>query len=272
MSKYEWYKVTNIPLKYNYKIVDYFENLDNVFFLKHDTPFLKDFEKKVGPKFTYKRFDPNFVHNIKNLTLYGKYSQNGDETIINFIFYNIGVTNMFFVEFGAGDGYSNSNTRLLKENGWNGLMIDGDNKGNNEVKNEFITAENINDIFRKYNVPEKFDFLSIDIDGNDYWVWNNLEYKPRVIIIEFNPNFKKGVSKTIKYNPEHIYKHDNYYGASFSALKKLGVKKGYVLVYQNMSTNMIFILKELVSELDYNVDYISCNYHKKNYDGIWVDV
>jgi len=212
-----------------------------------------------------------WVGELRKLSLYKKYSQYGEETIIQHIFKNIGTTNRYYVDFGAGDGYSLSNTRFLKEEGWSGLMMDGNNKNNSEVKQEFITAENINSLFKKYNVPESFDFLSIDIDGNDLWVWKNLEYKPRVVIIEFNGTIEHTISKTIRYNPNHIYKHDDYYGASFEALKKVGKEKGYTLVHQCANTNVFFILSDLVQAPEYDVSYNCTQYHKiADYDTEWV--
>jgi len=214
----------------------------------------------------------DWVKNIAQLKLQKKYSQWGEESIINYIFDNIGTTNKYFVDFGAGDGFYLSNTRLLKEQGWTGLMMDGNNHGSNEVKEEFITAENINSLFKKYDVPDNFDFLSIDIDGNDLWVWKSLQYQPRVILIEFNGTIPNHLSQTIKYNPDHTWKKDDYYGASFEALKKLGKEKGYTLIYQNHNTNMFFILNELVKEKDYNVSYTCIQYHKKaQYQTNWVN-
>lgn len=64
---------------------------------------------------------------------------------------------------------------------WNGLLMDGSNQNNSiNLKKEFITRENIIELFNKYNVPEYFNILSIDIDYNDYYVFTT--------IIFFNSN------------------------------------------------------------------------------------
>jgi len=214
----------------------------------------------------------DWVETLQNITPTKTYSQLGEESIIQAIFGQIGTTNSYFVDFGAGDGVTLSNTRLLKELGWNGLMMDGDNKGNKDVMQEHITADNINKLFAKYNVPGKFDLLSLDIDGNDYWVWKALEYEPRVVVIEFNGTIPPYVSKTIKYNPTHTWGHNDYYGASFNALKKLGESKGYTLVYELGCTNMFFVLSDLLGKTDYNITYTPSQYHAKADYGEWVTI
>jgi hypothetical protein len=118
----------------------------------------------------------------------------------------IGTTNKYFVEIGGGS--ANDNTMNLRtEKNWKGLLF---NSGGyymqgeatkNMTRIEWVTPQNVNEKFDKYNVPEEFDFLSIDIDSNDYWVWKNLDdkYRPRVVSCEFNPNFDLGIAATIPY-------------------------------------------------------------------------
>ena len=197
------------------------------------------------------------------------YSQYGESTIINEIFKKIGTINNFVVEFGASDGFWLSNARMFIEMGWGSLQMDGLKTPINDVKSEFITAENINDIFEKYNVPSNFDLLSIDIDGNDYWVWKNLNYNPNVVIIEYNSNFDLTESYVLKYNPKHIFSTENgYYSASLKALVKLGAEKGYFLHKEVAHTNLIFVKKDLknyIEECDYNnIDLPKHNHSGKN--------
>jgi len=174
------------------------------------------------------------------------FSQCWEDGILERIFEGMGTTNGYFVDVGARDGLNGSNTANLRLNQeWNGLLLDKKSKAG-VVHQEYITAENINDIFKKYQVPMDFDLLSIDIDGNDYWIWKALEYNPRVVVIEFNPNFSYDVAKTIKYNPEHIWDGTNYYGASLLALKLLGNEKGYNLIYQADYVNAFFIQKKII--------------------------
>lgn len=169
------------------------------------------------------------------------YSQNGESLVIKEIFDKIKPVNKFMVEFGASDGYWLSNIRMFMEMGWNGLQFEGIGNPLNGVKKEFITKENINEIFKKYEVPKEFDVLSIDIDGNDYWVWETLEYEPSVVVIEYNSNFSIDQSYVLNYNVNHSFKTNNSYSASFTAMKKLGEKKGYFLYTESKFINMIFI-------------------------------
>lgn len=177
------------------------------------------------------------------------YSQNGEDGILAAIFSKIGTTNKFFVEFGVGNG-SQCNTRLLGETkGWSGLLMDGHENNPDSIKKEFITAENINELFEKYKVPKSFDLLSIDIDGNDYWVWRALDerYVPRVLVIEYNASISIEESKTIKYDPKFIWDGTNYFGGSLLALTQLAKSKGYeLLACDNMGVNAFFIRQELV--------------------------
>ncbi len=172
------------------------------------------------------------------------YSQNGEDGMIEELFKQIDVTNKYFVEFGVEDG-SECNTRYLKEKkGWKGLCMDGNGDGR-IIKKEFITAENINQLFKKHKVPKKFDLLSIDIDGNDLWIWKSISnsYKPRVVIMEYNATKPLWVSASVKYNPEHVWDKTNYFGATLKALNKIAKEKGYSLVATNkLGVNAFFVL------------------------------
>ena len=117
-----------------------------------------------------------------------------------------------------------------------------------DIKNEKVTAENIQDLFQKYNVPKNFDLLSIDIDFNDYWVWNAIvNYFPRVVVIEYNSSIPPNVSKVVPYDPDARWDGTNYFGASLLALQKLGLTKGYTLVgCNNRGVNAFFCKSELI--------------------------
>jgi hypothetical protein len=169
---------------------------------------------------------------VEDLTVFEKRyrSQNGEDGIIEAIFALIGVTNRFFVEFGVEDGMM-CNTRRLKERGWTGLQMDPRDPGGPGVKKEFVTAENIESLLEKYQVPRVFDLLSIDIDGNDYWVWKAIAVRrPRAVVIEYNATMPPPVSRTIPYDPKFRFDETDYFGASLAALARLGREKGYTLV------------------------------------------
>ena len=189
------------------------------------------------------------------------YSQQGEDGIIETIFEKIGTFNKFFVEFGVGPPYKGGkklkieehglecNTRYLQEKGWSGLLMNGKGFPEHNVKQEFITAKNINSLFDKYDVPKEFDLLSIDIDFNDFYIWQAIEgYSPRVVVIEYNSAIDPTESKVVKYEEKRMWDYTNYFGASFLALVKLGKEKGYTCVgCDKKGVNMFFVRNDLVS-------------------------
>jgi hypothetical protein len=149
------------------------------------------------------------------------------------------------VEFGARDGLTGSNTARLREQGWRTVLFDRDPMSD-LVTQALITRENINEVFRVHGVPDPFDLLSIDIDGNDLWVWEALTFRPRVVVIEYNPSFGPDVSVTVPYDPDRAWDGTNYYGASALALCRLGRRKGYRL-FASTRSNLIFVRRSLTA-------------------------
>ncbi len=180
------------------------------------------------------------------------YSQKGEDGVLARIFECIGPTNRRFVEFGAWDGILCSNTAHLRlDHGWSGLLMEGNPERSNEhVVHEFITRENIDALLTKYHVPATFDLLSIDIDGNEYWVWKAIQrHRARVVVIEYNIFFGNDVSVTIPYDAGHVWDQSYYHGASLAALEKLGREKGYALVHsESYSPNAFFIADEALPD------------------------
>jgi len=158
--------------------------------------------------------------------------QSGNSETIDFILGEIGETNCYFVDLGASDGDNYSNTRHLKERGWDGLMVDKNPQGNGAVLRHHITKDNICGFLSLEGAPGAFDVLSIDIDGNDYWVLREvlLSFRPRLIIAEFNAHQAHGLSKAIAYNADHEYTRDDYFGFTFDAGVKLAAEFGYAVV------------------------------------------
>lgn len=165
---------------------------------------------------------------------YNKYSQNGEDGIIEEVLIRIGLFQGRAVEFGAADGTFCSNTANLLINGWKGKLIEGDEMLfgqmlNNKklpdsvaMENAFVTPENGN------HLVGECDVLSIDIDGNDYAVWKAYKYKPAVVVIEINSSFDPGVN--------HFSTSE---GSSYKTMVELGIKKGYFLLCH--TGNLIFI-------------------------------
>jgi len=197
---------------------------------------------------------------------YKVYSQADEDGIIAEIFTRIGTTNKKFVEFGVGDGLE-SNCHYLLHKGWSGLWIEGNEKSINKIfrlfekpvkenrlkmVNAFITAENINNLIGdEGKTTGEIDLLSIDIDGNDYHVWEAINcIQPRVVVIEYNAKFPPPHEWIMPYNPKHIWDGSEYQGASLSAMEKLGTKLGFQLVGTTMNgVNAFFVRNDLAKEL-----------------------
>jgi len=196
-------------------------------------------------------------------------SQNGEDGVIEAIFSAIGVTNRYFVEFGCEDAVE-CNTANLLEQGWSGLLMDYGGVSKNpkaDVKKEFITAENIQHLFAKYEVPWEFDLLSIDIDGNDFWVWQRIAHRPRVVIIEYNAHVPPNQSRTIPYDPTFQWRGTDFFGASLLALKELGQQKGYTLLHcEQTGANAFFAANEVLPR-DFRPRPIEDIYRPPNYMG-----
>ena len=180
-------------------------------------------------------------------------SQAGEDGVIQKIFRLIGATSHYYVEFGAMDGHYLSNTKYLREKfGWKGLLLDGKYSDKSiNLHREFITAENICSLFEKYDVPQEFDLISIDIDRNDFYIWKALgkQYRPRVVVIEFSRYFQPNDDKVIRYSPALQGEGSFFYsGASILSLYNLGRKLGYSLVYQDSTgANLFFIRDDVIA-------------------------
>jgi hypothetical protein len=191
-----------------------------------------------------------------NLSAWGKniFSQTGEDGILEKVFEIIGTSNKWCVEFGAWDGEHYSNTAHLVQNkGWSGIFIEADQERFQELKatytdlsrviaiNTFVQFEGrdrIDAILKNTPIPKDFDLISIDIDGNDYHIWDSLKmYQPRVVIIEINP--------TIPADVDFVQPKDMRItqGSSLLAMSRLGNKQGYQLVAVT-ELNAIFVRNE----------------------------
>jgi hypothetical protein len=193
------------------------------------------------------------------------FSQHEEDGLLLFIFAVIGIKHKTFVDIGSNDGVNSNCANFAVNFGWHGVFIDGDKtaikRGLHFYKRypdpwhyppkfvcQKVTMENINEIITEAGFQGEIDLLSIDIDGNDYWIWDALEViSPRVIVVE--ANVELGYNNVIvPYNAaySHLKRHPVYHGASPVAFNYLANKKGYKLVgANNYGHNMIFIKKEL---------------------------
>ena len=229
--------------------------------------------------------NPKYADNKRlNRYEFQAFSQNGEDGMINEIFNRIGTTNKYFVEFGVGDGLE-SNTLLLLYKQWRGLWIEGNPEDTKKIsatfsdfikdkkitiKNEFITAENIESIFKSVDVPAELDLLSVDIDYNTYHIWDAIKnYKPRVVVIEYNSTFPPDTHFVVRYDPKRMWDGTSYFGASLKALEELGKSKGYNLVgCVFTATNAFFVREDLTADL-FEGPFTAENHYEPNRDFLY---
>jgi hypothetical protein len=189
------------------------------------------------------------------------FSQWGEDGILQHLLRHLPDTRKVFVEFGV-ENYTESNTRfLLINDNWAGLVIDGSAKNvdyikkdeiywrfNLKAENAFITRENINYLIRRNGIEREIGVLSVDIDGNDYWVWEAIDViVPSIVVLEYNSRFGPEKAVTVPYDAGFVRAtahHSNiYYGASLAALCLLGKRKGYSFVGCNTAGNNAFFVR-----------------------------
>ena len=190
------------------------------------------------------------------------YSQWGEDGIIDYLTSVIPIPNRSFVEFGV-ETYVEANTLfLLRHRNWRGLVIDGSQENIQSIVRggtywkydlqaacAFITKDNINQLILDSGLQGDVGILSVDVDGNDYWIWQAIEcISPRIVIAEYNSVFGPEARVSVPYDPGFLRadKHGSklYYGASLSALDYLAQAKGYRLVAGNSAGNNVFFVRE----------------------------
>jgi hypothetical protein len=186
------------------------------------------------------------------------FSQNGEDGVLDALIRSLSPP-PFFVEFGVEDGWS-CNCRFLAEvRGWGGLFIEPDihgfarlserYRGQDSIKclNTFVSPSNVSTLFAESEVPKLFGVLSIDTDGQDYWIWEALDsgFRPTIVVIEFNaehPVESTAVEQQVDVVNGPLGRR---WGASFAAMVSLAAKKGYELVHMDSTrVNLFFVAKE----------------------------
>ena len=173
------------------------------------------------------------------------FSQFGEDGISKYIFDKIKNDNYYFVEIGTQDG-SECNTRYLRENlNWQGIQFDAKYENSLiNLKKHMVTRENIIDIFKSYNIPAKFDYFSLDIDGIDWYILYEVlsNYEVRAFVCEYNACLGPKRDQVIEYDAEFwdAGPYNIYHGASLKAFCNLASSKGYSLVHSN-GVNAFFI-------------------------------
>jgi len=188
-----------------------------------------------------------------------------------------------FIDIGAGDGFRLSNTRdLIERHGATGLLIDADNGGNPDVHQAFVTVENVGmDVVLRWMAiyadgpNAELDFLSIDIDGNDYWILKEvLKFgQPRLIMAEVNTRFHSAEEAfTVPYEPNRTWNNDDHFGMSFGAFRKLMEANGYTVVHME-GINALAMRNDLVRpDTPTSLNYAYSFGHKPNTTAPWVAV
>jgi hypothetical protein len=189
------------------------------------------------------------------------FSQFGDDGIIQFLVHHLNVQPRTFVEFGVTD-YAEANTRyLLEADNWRGLVMDGDPAMVERIRRDlvcvlhdltataaFIDRDNINDLLRNHGFSGEIGLLSVDIDGNDYWVWEAItEVNPVLVVCEYNSVFGPRQAITVPYDAafsrQKAHPSRLYYGASLKALCLLANGKGYAFVGSNSRGNNAYFVR-----------------------------
>jgi len=192
------------------------------------------------------------------------HSQFEEDGILLYLFSLIGFTNKKCVEICAGDGIECNTANLILNHQFSGLLFDGDAQNIAKAKQFYalhadskhwpptivqawITKGNINNLVRENGFEGEIDLLSLDIDGNDYWIWQALDtVNPRVVVLEFNHLWGPETSVTVPYaddfRAEATQFGFDYAGASLAAFIKLGKQKGFRFVGTNaIATNAFFV-------------------------------
>jgi hypothetical protein len=193
---------------------------------------------------------------------YSWLSQNGEDGVVRYLFEKIGYESRWFLEFGFGAVQCNSLRLMMFEN-FSGLLMDGSNENVDffnytaerldissvHAVQTFITRDNLQQLVADNQVPSEIDFLSLDVDGNDYWFWDVLNcVSPRVVCIEYNAGLGPDLSLTVPYADdfERYAKHPSgfFHGASLAALEGLGRRKGYDLIGCDLTGTNAFFLRD----------------------------
>jgi hypothetical protein len=193
---------------------------------------------------------------------YQVFSQAGDDGIIQHLIRMVPISQRIFVEFGV-QNYLESNTRfLLMKDNWSGLIMDGSQRNIDFIQRDsiysrhtlhakcaFVTTANINQLLEGHLPSKDIGLLSIDIDGNDYWVWKAINsVEPAIVVTEYNFRFGPSRAVTVPYAENFVRSQAHYsniyYGASLKALWILAKEKGYDLVGCNSYGNNAFWVRK----------------------------
>jgi len=213
-------------------------------------------------------------HDPRRLEPYGYkvHSQADEDGILAEIFRRLNIVKGSVVEVGVQNGLE-SNSLYLIHQGWRARWVEGEPNYARRIREKFhdVLASARLELIESFVARDTFngaiggfasdlDFLSIDVDGMDFYFFQVMDIRPKVICIEYNAKFPPGISMVQTYNPDFIWAGGDYMGASLTAMWKLAQSKGYTLVGTNIvGSNAFFVRDDLVGDkfcLDSTPEYL----------------
>jgi glycosyltransferase involved in cell wall biosynthesis len=193
------------------------------------------------------------------------HSQGGEDGILLELFARLRVVEPFFAELGAAAGAACNTALLAREYDWHGVIVEGAADSfaairasfgalpNVRLVNARATREHVAELFATNGVPRGLDLLSLGTDSNGYHLWDVLApYMPRIVVVEFNPVYPPPMRWAIAYDPQHVRRQDDYYGASLASLADLGNRLGYALLgIESTSVHAFFIRRDLLDVAEF---------------------
>jgi hypothetical protein len=190
------------------------------------------------------------------------FSQNGEDGVIAEILARVGTSTRFFVEFGVESGREGNCVFLADVLGWGGLFMEADEVSYASLRRKYIenanvktirtavTPDNVEHLFAAAGVPAEPDVLCIDVDGQDYWIWEALQaYRPRVVVVEYNAALGSQGAIVQPRGHDQPWDGTDYFGASLQALSMLSERKGYQLVHTDLAAiNAFFVRGDLTGD------------------------
>jgi hypothetical protein len=202
------------------------------------------------------------------------FSQNGEDGVICEILRRIGAGSRYFIEFGIQSGREGNCVFLADALGWSGHFIESDPDSFARLSRKYegstvtttqalVTPDNADRLFFDAGSPTEPDVLSIDIDGNDIWVWNGIrKLRPRLVIIEYNSSLDRSTPMCQTFAPDAGWNETAGFGSSLAALDVLAGVKGYTLVHTDLTgVNAFYVRDDLVA-----AGFESSPRHAPNYE------
>jgi hypothetical protein len=187
---------------------------------------------------------------------YRVFSQNGEDGVLAELLGRLGTSGRWFVEFGIENGTEGNCVFLADVMGWSGLFLEPAEAAYEELLRKYsanplvrtqramVRPDNVEELFEQGGVPSEPDVLSIDVDGNDYWIWEAIvSYSPRIVVIEYNAHWPPQKRWVQPYDPESVWQRTDHQGASLGALRSLGEQKGYRLIHTELTGNNAFFVR-----------------------------